>query len=642
MNPRLQVLAGPLTGASYALNETDFSIGRASSNQLCLVDGKVSRMHCIITKDGAGFKIRDLGSQNGTHVNALPIEEKLLEDGDQIRIGESQFAFLIEGDAPLVLTTTVDLHESELRAQSTVLLNAADSLYLQYRKPEREALPEKMWIHDLNVLFRISMAINSIGKLKALAQKMLELIFEIVPAERGAILFLEENSDQFSSVFGFERIAGPTQTIQVSRTIVERVVKEGTAILVNEILSDDSFSAADSLTASRIESLLCVPLTIFGKVIGVIYLDTSDRKTLFDEHHLQLMTAIAAIAAVAAKNAQHLEWLEGENRRLQVDIDLQHDMVGESPPIRDVFQFIAKVAPTDSTVLITGESGTGKELAARAIHQSSRRSAKPFVAINCAVLTESLLESELFGHEKGAFTGAVAQKKGKLEIANGGTVFLDEMGELTPAIQAKLLRVLEERQFERVGSTRPIKVDIRLIAATNRDLDEAVQTGIIRKDLYYRLNVVSLKMPLLRERREDIPLLARYFVRKCAKKARRRISAISPAAEECLLAYAWPGNVRELENAIERAVVLGSTEILLPEDLPEPIIEAQMPLPNSAASFHEAVRESKKQIILNALEQMGGDYSETARLLGLHVNNLHRLIRNLDLKQKMKKDRTFS
>jgi Nif-specific regulatory protein len=381
-------------------------------------------------------------------------------------------------------------------------------------------------------------------------------------------------------------------------------------------------------------------MTIFGKTIGAVYLDTRDRRTLFDEHHLQLMTAIAAIAAVAVKNVLHLEWLEGENRRLQGDVDLQHNMVGESLPIREVFQFITKVAPTDSTVLLTGESGTGKELAARAIHRSSPRSARPFVAINCAVLTEPLLESELFGHEKGAFTGAVSQKKGKLEAADGGTVFLDEVGELTPAIQAKLLRVLQERQFERVGSTRPISVDIRLIAATNRDVGEAVRTGIIRKDLYYRLNVISLKMPPLRERREDISLLARYFVRKCAEKSRRRIRAISPVAEEYLLAYDWPGNVRELENAIERAIVLGATEVLLPEDLPEPVIEAQTFRSDSSARFHDAVRESKRQIILKTLDQMGDDYSETAKVLGLHVNNLHRLIRNLGLKQQVKKERS--
>jgi transcriptional regulator with GAF, ATPase, and Fis domain len=639
MSPKLQAIAGPLSGESFALTEKEFSIGRASSNRLCLSDSKVSRMHCLITQEGAEFKIKDLGSQNGTYVNAVSAMERSLDDGDQIRIGESQFVFLIEGAVPRVLATTVDLCESVLATGSSISLHTADALYLQTRQPEKEMLPETTRAQDLSVLFRISMAISSIRRLEALARNLLELVFEAVPAERGAILLVEENSDQFSSVFGFERLADRAGPVEVSRTIVGKVLKEGVAILGNEISSDAAFPSTDSLVALKVESLLCVPLAVFGKICGVLYLDTKNRETLFDEHHLQLLTAIAAIAAVAAKNVLRLEWLEGENRRLQADIDLQHDLVGESPAMRKVYQFIAKASPTDSTVLITGESGTGKELAARAIHRNSRRASKPFIAINCATLTETLLESELFGHEKGAFTGAICQKKGKLEVANGGTVFLDEMGELTPAVQAKLLRVLQEQQFDRVGGTRSIAVDIRLIAATNRDIEEAIRNGTIRKDLYFRLNVVSLKMPPLREHRGDIPLLARYFARKCAEKSGRRISGISAEAESYLRAYDWPGNVRELENAIERAVVLGSSDFLLPEDLPETVLEVQ-PTPSIAAmQFRDAVRESKKHIILQALDHTGGDYAQTAKLLGLHVNNLHRLIRNLNLKPLVHKDR---
>jgi Nif-specific regulatory protein len=639
MNPRLQAIAGPLSGETFPVVEGGLSIGRAASNRLCLSDARVSRKHCVITQEGAGFRIRDLKSQNGTFVNTVAIEEVILKDGDQIRIGESQFVFLISGEVPNVLVTTVALYDPELKARSTVSLSAAEAVYLQHRKLERET-PSATWAHDMSVLFKISMAINSIRRLEALSQKLLELIFEVVPAQRGAILHADENSAQFSSISGYERLGRDAREIQVSRTIVQRVLNEGVAILGNDISNDETMADAKSLAAFRVESLICVPMVIFGKVIGVIYLDTTDRERHFDERHLQLMTAIAAIAAVATRNLLHVEWLEGENRRLQADIDLRHDMVGESAAMREVYKVIARAAPTDSTVLITGESGTGKELSARAIHRNSPRSARPFIAINCAGLTEPLLESDLFGHEKGAFTGAVSLKRGKLEIADGGTLFLDEMGELTPVVQAKLLRVLQEREFERVGSTRPIKVNVRIIAATNRDIDEAVRNGIIRKDLFYRLNVISLKMPPLRDRQEDIPLLARYFVRRCAEKSKRRISAISPAAEECLRAYEWPGNVRELENAIERAVVLGTTDILLPEDLPEPIVETKSASAASAMQFHDAVRESKRKIVLRALNEAGGDYAQAASLLGLHVNNLHRLIRNLDLKEQVKRDRS--
>ena len=301
-----------------------------------------------------------------------------------------------------------------------------------------------------------------------------------------------------------------------------------------------------------------------------------------------------------------------------------------------VYHFISKVAPTDATVLISGESGTGKELAARAIHRNSTRAQKTFMAVNCAALNESLLESELFGHEKGSFTGAMAQKKGRLEIADGGTVFLDEVGELTPALQVKLLRVLQEREFERVGGTITIKVDLRLIAATNKNLEEAIEAHQFRQDLYYRLNVVSIEMPPLRDRREDIMLLANYFADKSAARCNRKFKGFSAEARECLTAFDWPGNVRELENTIERAIVLGTTEWILLEDLPEALLEREMKMDQSIATYHQAVVQNKKQIILCALDQAKSDHAEAARLLGIHPSYLQRLIRNLNLTDQLK------
>ena len=253
------------------------------------------------------------------------------------------------------------------------------------------------------------------------------------------------------------------------------------------------------------------------------------------------------------------------------------------------------------------------------------------MAVNCAALTETLLETELFGHERGAFTGAVAQKKGRLEIAATGTVFLDEIGELTPSLQVKLLRVLQEREFERVGGTLTIKVDVRVIAATNKNLDDAMASGEFRHDLYYRLNVVSLEMPPLRERREDIMLLASYFAEKYGAMCNRKLKGISTDARKYLLAYEWPGNVRELENTIERAVVLGTTEWILPEDLPEALLETDTATDKSKNHYHEAVVQSKKEIILRAIEQAGNNYTEAARLLGINPNYLQRLLRNLNV-----------
>jgi len=304
--------------------------------------------------------------------------------------------------------------------------------------------------------------------------------------------------------------------------------------------------------------------------------------------------------------------------------------------MQQVYRIIEKVAPTESTVLIHGESGTGKELAARAVHKNSARRDQPFVALNCAALTETLLESELFGHEKGAFTSAICQKKGLLEVAEGGSVFLDEIGELSLTLQAKLLRVLQEREFVRVGGTRAIKLNVRFLAATNKDLQKAVREEKFRADLFHRLNVIAFALPALREHPEDIPLLAEYFAARYAKKCNRVVKGISSEARAALQQYDWPGNIRELENAMERAVVLGSTDFLLPEDLPETILEAA-PSPAACGNYHEAVRALKKQLILKASEQAGGSITETAKLLGVNANYLHRLIRNLDLREMLKK-----
>jgi Nif-specific regulatory protein len=348
--------------------------------------------------------------------------------------------------------------------------------------------------------------------------------------------------------------------------------------------------------------------------------------------------AVAGVASVALENIRHVELLADENRWLRQELGAEFNMIGESAPMQRIYQRISRVAPSDSTVLILGESGTGKELAARAIHAYSERRDNTFVAINCATLTEHLLESELFGHEKGAFTGAVSQKKGRIEVAERGTIFFDEVGELPLLVQAKLLRVLQERQFERLGSTRPIKADVRVVAATNKDLEVAVRQGTFRKDLYYRLNVVSLTMPTLSERREDISLLASYFVSQYSKKCKRKVAGITPEACACLTEYGWPGNVRELENAIEHAVVLGTTDLISLDDLPDAIIEGRRPGQQATPKFYQAIVETKKQLIIDALEQADDNYTKAAELLGIHPNNLHRLIRTLGLKELRKSD----
>jgi two-component system, NtrC family, response regulator HydG len=625
MNPRLTAIAGRLKGSVFTIEDLPVVIGRETAATLCIADASVSRRHSQIERENDHFVILDLESLNGTFINDVPVKRRTLHHGDRVRIGDSQFLFLMHDGDVEVKSSEVHFDDGEIVSGSTLQVRFNDALYLMAR--------------DLSALMKVSTTINAIRGVEKLQETLLELLFEVVPAERGAILLTDGGpvgpETQFVSMFGLDRRRGPDQKIKVSRTITRSVLHQGEALLINAA-DAKGIDTTDSLFGDRPSSVLCVPIIMLDRMLGVLYLDAREPDAVFDKDHLQLVSAISAITAVAIENARHFEWLVSENQRLIADFGIEHNLVGESPPVRDVLQFISKVAPTDSTVLLSGESGTGKELAARAIHQNSKRADKPFMAVNCAALAESLLESELFGHEKGSFTGALAQKKGRLEIADGGTVFLDEIGELSPALQVKLLRVLQEREFERVGGTRTIRIDIRLITATNKDLEEAVSQGTFRQDLYYRLNVVSLEMPPLRERSEDIPLLASYFAAKYGEKCNRRVSGISAEAQARLTTYDWPGNVRELENAIERAVVLGTTDRILPEDLPESILESEPPTV-PATKYHDAVAQTKKQIILNAMQQAKGNFTEAAKILGVHPNYLHRLIRNLNLKDELKK-----
>lgn len=620
MPPRLAAIAGKLKGAIFAINEDSLVIGRETAANLCIADASVSRRHSKIEKKEDGFFITDLESLNGTFINDVPVKSRRLEHGDRVRIGDSQFLFLTHDGEATSKSSDVKLDEAHMVSGSTLQIRFDDALYSMAR--------------DLSALMKVSTTINSIRGLDDLLERLLELLFEAVPAQRGAILLTDEVSFETSLVFGLDRARGKDQAVNVSRTIVQQVLRDGVALLASDGAADSS-QATESLISTRAHSVMCVPLIMFDRKLGVLYLDTTLQQDKFTRDHLQLVAAIAGIAAVAIENARQFEWLETENERLLADVNIEHNMVGEGAAMTRVYHFISKVAPTDSTVLISGESGTGKELAARAIHRNSKRAQKPFMAVNCAALNESLLESELLGHEKGSFTGAFAQKKGRLEIADGGTVFLDEIGELTPTLQVKLLRVLQEREFERVGGIVTIKVDLRVIAATNKNLEEAIESGEFRQDLYYRLNVVSLEMPPLRERREDIMLLANYFADKYGTRCNRRLKGFSAEARACLTAYDWPGNVRELENAIERSVVLGTTDLILPEDLPEVVLESELS-PTSTLRYHEAVMLTKKQIIVDAMGQVNGNYTAAARLLGVHPNYLHRLIRNLNLKDQLK------
>ena len=619
MGSRLIAVSGPLAGTTRVLGADAVTLGRDRASTLHLRDLAISRQHCVIEPLGEGFRLRDLESRHGTFVNGLPVRERDLQPGDQIALGESLFLYRMDSDEPPP-PDSVFLEEGGFLAESTVLWPADASV-----TPRSE--------RDLQALLRIGRDLHVLRTTKPLARRLLELLLETVPAERAALLLLDRAGEPIAA-FALDR-AGSANTFPLSRTLVERVLRERQATLANDVLQGPGWSDAESVRAARIQSLLAAPLTGPGGALGLLYLDTRQDGPCFDEPHLELLTAIAGIASVALANTRQVEWLADEKDRLEEAID--HDLVGEGPRMREIWRLLSRVAPSDSTVLVRGESGTGKEVAARVIHRKSRRANRPFVAINCATLSETLLESELFGHEKGAFTGAVLRKTGKFEVADTGTLFLDEVGEIPPSLQAKLLRVLQEREFERLGSTHPIRVDVRVIAATNRDLEQAIREGTFREDLFYRLNVISLTLPPLRERREDVPLLASHFAARFGFKLGRRVAGFTPEARALLQRYAWPGNVRELSNAIERAIVLGEGDLIRPEDLPETILEAP---PGAAGKtpvtrFHETINETKKRLILDAVGKTGGNITKAAELLGLNANYLHRLISNLGLRDQI-------
>jgi transcriptional regulator with GAF, ATPase, and Fis domain len=610
VEPRLFAVRGPLKGHVIPLPEGEYWVGRQATNDLQLEDTAVSRRHCLFVRSGDGCTLKDLESRNGTFVTGTPVTEQELKPGDEIRIGGSVFCYMVDPAATLA-------PEKQHSLSNTRELRLEDSLYLS--SDQYTILPPSARaMHDLRTLLRVSTMLHSFRGLhdttsasaaEVLRNHLTSLLLDLIPASHAAIYIPGSHSDEAAS------------TAQVlERTVAERVViwQEG--------------------AENNGRSILAAPLIVRDEVAAVVYVESLGEDHPFDEGHLQLLTAVAGMAAVAWENATILGWLQEENERLESELKIEHGLVGASDKLRDLKRQIAKVAPSNSNVLILGESGTGKELIARALHRNSLRAAGPFMAINCAALTETLLESELFGHERGAFTGATTQKKGKLEIAEGGTVFLDEIGELSPLLQAKLLRVLQEREMERVGGTKTIALNIRLLAATNRDLEQAAQKGDFRRDLFYRLNVVSLKAPALRDRPEDTLPLAEHFAKKYSAECGRKIVGLAPEARAYLQSYSWPGNVRELENAIERAIVLGSADMVLAEDLPEHIRESRSAAV-SASMYEEAVEAAKRQVVLQAFEQVNHDHEKAAKILGLHPNYLHKLIRTMNLKPALKRAR---
>ncbi len=616
LNPRLVATTGPLQGTVHALTDGPLSLGRDAANQIAIGDSAVSRKHCAITEPSAGvYEISDFESHNGTFVNGIQISRNTpIQHGDRVRVGSSEFVFLTE---------------EEPEAGKAASTGALTTLFLDQRTglPLNASGMGKM-ARDLAAFLKIANLINSFHDVESLQLELLKLIFEVIPAAQGAIV-LQPNSDEDpASPCTWRRDGEAKQAMVIREEWAQRAMWERCAVFTAASMEQHN---------DEEEHVLCAPLVGVENILGVIYLASPAASPPFSEEHALLLSSVSRIAAVSLENLLKIDSLRAENQQLRSDVSAD-TLIGDSRAMSRVTDFIARVAKGDSTVLIRGESGTGKELVARAIHANSLRPSKPFVAINCAAIPETLLESELFGHEKGAFTGAATMKKGKFEAAEDGTLLLDEIGEMAPLLQSKLLRVLQQREFERLGGTRLLPFNARVVAATNKNLEQAIKAGDFRQDLYYRLNVVSVALPPLRERREDIPPLALHFANRFAAKCKRGFKGISPEARSLLMQYSWPGNIRELENAIEHAIVLGLTEEILPEDLPEALLEERSSEMAAAdALYHNTLNQTKKQLVINAMGEAKGSPVEAARLLGIHPKYLHRLIKNLNLKAELKR-----
>jgi transcriptional regulator with GAF, ATPase, and Fis domain len=461
----------------------------------------------------------------------------------------------------------------------------------------------------------------------------LDGIIDLCGAERGMILLFDpDGSLQFERARNLERQDIENPEFQVSRTVIRRVRSEGKPFFDPDLPAQPLGSYGDSVFRLGLMAVICLPLRFDGNVFGVVYLDSRSRKRSFTADTLGHAATFSDFLSVAAHNALDRRRLTGRVDSLEQALRGKYrfeGIVGSDPKMVAVLKLVAQVAASDATVLIEGESGTGKELIARAIHYNSRRHEKPFVPLNCGALPETLQEAELFGHERGAFTGAIRTNPGWFEQADGGTIFLDEVGEMPPALQVKFLRVLETGEYSRVGSTTIRKADVRIVAASNRSLEELVEQGAMRRDLHYRLAVIRVLLPPLRQRRSDIPGLARHYLDQFREPGDDRQFRLSPEAEALLEAYPFPGNVRELQNLLRRAMLIAESPVIEPRHLPEAVVRApdrRAPLP-SGASFREAkqrvLEDFEHSYIARCLEESEGHITRAAQAAGMDVKNFH-------------------
>ncbi len=645
----LLVQSGPMAGEKFRMTAGQITtIGRSPTNRIVVQDEISSRNHCEIFRLGDTWILRDLESRNGTRVNGAYVTQDCeLEPGHIIQIGTTSMLFTLDPNARYRpasprLDADTATEFSILPLNPEILHRARRSKYqtddvVPAEKRDRAS-------RELSRLYRLALDMGTADNETTLSEKVLDTICSVTPTNIGAILLsppplTREPRAEALQIAAFKSTA-ETPYQRVSNFLSQAVLRDREAVLARDVAADKHLANRDSLEEISARSVICAPIRVDQTIYGVIHLYSTNADEFLTPEDLEFTLAVADQLAVVLEQIRQREQLavgleraKHENQSLREQLRQDTELVGESEAVRRLRENIGRIAPTPATVLIRGESGVGKELVARAIHDQSPRRGEAFVTMNCAALSETLLESELFGHEKGSFTGATARKVGKFEQAHGGTLFLDEVGEMSPAIQAKFLRVLEGHPFERVGGGTSVKVDARVVAATNRDLEVSVKEGTFRKDLYFRLQVVELDVEPLRERKTDIPILAQHFIERFAHKIGRAVPELSASALGALMEYDWPGNVRELQNTIERAVILSVTQTLNSQDIQLSAL-GRSEMQKGAASpptFQPAPLDAiEQQHILATLDSTNWNKSQAAQLLGIERSTLDRKLKRYE------------
>lgn len=670
MDPKLAYLVireGPKWTDVFRLVEgRTVTIGRAPTNQIVIKDERCSRYHGEIFWAQSQWMLRDLESRNGTEINGERVrEDRPLSPGDVVRIAHAHLAFVYDLSKAFPETRSGPTPERKSTEDETVdgkgpdaanVLEVHEPTKITHRRGQTRFLKPPSDEEDEPGIPKVGRAAAKLCRLAfelanqtdviSVAKLALDGLFEGTTVDAGAVLLLPREFEGSPSEESLEVVASRTDRDpkyhRVSSFLATTVLREGEAVLARNVEDDSNLGIRDSLGYIHATSVICAPIRQDSKVVGLVHVYSTDESHRPDPDDLEFTLAVADNVALALKNlsrqqelAETLTQSKDEILQLRRKLSVESELIGSSPLMRKVTEQILQAAPSRATVLIRGESGVGKELVARAVHFASPRKKGPFVCLNCAALSESLLESELFGHERGAFTGATQRNIGKFEAADNGTLMLDEIGEMSPSTQAKFLRVLEGHPFERVGGGSPIKVDVRVIAATNRDLEKAVSEGKFRRDLYFRLHVVEIVVPPLRKRPEDILELAEYFLQRYNDETGRKLREFSPDALAQMQSYRWPGNVRELKNVIERAVVLARSEIVALEDLNLSNLatasdSADLPL-NPAQYEQMTLAEGERRQILATLKANDWNKSRTATILGIERSTLDRKIRRYEL-----------